>query len=101
MKTGTFFQKTSQYNTERQHDSGRREHYILAAVSVLVIFLLFVFFRRLSPFVYETNDDLFLRMIASGEMTGVPEAHLHFISYPAGLLLSLLDRKSTRLNSSH
>lgn len=92
MKTGTFFQKTSPYNTERQHDSGRREHYILAAVSVLVVFLLFVFFRRLSPFVYETNDDLFLRMIASGEMSGVPEAHLHFISYPAGLLLSLLYR---------
>lgn len=90
MKTGTFFQKTSPYNTERQHDSGRREHYILAAVSLLVVFLLFVFFRRLSPFVYETNDDLFLRMIASGEMSGVPEAHLLYISYPTGLLLSCL-----------
>lgn len=60
--------------------------------SVLAVFLLFCFFRRLSPFVYQTNDDLFLRMIASGEISGTPESHLHFIAYPAGLLLSLLYR---------
>ena len=54
----------------------------------LVVFLLFCLFHYLSPFVYQTNDDLFLRMIASGEMSGEAESHLHYISYPAGLLIS-------------
>lgn len=59
-----------------------------ACCSILVVFLLFCFFRRLSPFVYQTNDDLFLRMVASGEISGTPESHLLHISYPTGLLLS-------------
>ncbi len=63
-----------------------------AVCPVLVVFLLFCFFRRLAPFVYQTNDDLFIRMIASGEISGMPESRLHFIAYPAGLLLSLLYR---------
>lgn len=62
------------------------------ACCILVVFLLFLFFRHLAPFVYQTNDDLFLRMIASGEISGTPESRLHFIAYPAGLLLSLLYR---------
>lgn len=56
--------------------------------SVLVVFLLFCFFRHLAPFVYQTNDDLFLRMIVSGEISGTPESHLFYISYPVGLLLA-------------
>lgn len=58
------------------------------ACCILVVFLLFLFFRHLAPFVYQTNDDLFLRMIASGEISGTPESRLFYISYPAGLLLS-------------
>ena len=71
---------------------GRHNRYILSGISVLAVFLLFCFFRHLAPFVYQTNDDLFLSMIASGKMSGDPETHLHFISYPAGLFLSLLYR---------
>lgn len=63
-----------------------------AAVCTLVVFLLFCFFHYLSPFIYQTNDDLFLRMIASGEMSGEAESRLHYISYPAGLLISTLYR---------
>lgn len=92
MKTGTFFHGRLQNNIQKQQNNNGREHYILAIISALTVLLLFVLFRRLTPFVYETNDDLFLRMIASGEMSGVPEAHLHFISYPAGLFLTLLYR---------
>lgn len=61
-----------------------------ALASALVVFLLFCLFHYLSPFVYQTNDDLFLRMIVSGEMSGEPESRLYYISYPAGLLISAL-----------
>lgn len=67
---------------------------ITAFTCAFVVFLLFCFFHYLSPFVYQTNDDLFLRMIVSGEMSGEAESRLHFISYPAGLVLSLLYRLS-------
>lgn len=53
-----------------------------------IIALLFFYFRSLSPFIYQTNDDPFLKMILSGEMTGAPCARSFYISYPAGLLIS-------------
>lgn len=70
----------------------KQKSFIPALLCALIVLGLFCFFRILSPFVYQTNDDLFLRMIASGEVSGEPESHLHFISYPAGLFLSLLYR---------
>lgn len=87
-----FYDKIKNNKTIWQHVADRQNRYILTGVSALTVFLLFCFFRHLAPFVYQTNDDLFLRMIVSGEMSGVPETHLHFISYPAGLFLSLLYR---------
>lgn len=66
------------------------EPHFLGILSILVVLLLFCYFRRLSPFIYQTNDDLFLKMIASGEMTGTPEPHMFYLSYPVGLLLSNL-----------
>ena len=36
-----------------------------------------------------TNDDVMLKAIASGEITGSPEAHLIYIMYPLGLILKL------------
>lgn len=42
--------------------------------------------------VFATNDDMYLRMILSGEITGTPEAHIFHIGYPVGVLLSFLYR---------
>lgn len=42
--------------------------------------------------VFATNDDMYLRMILSGEITGTPEAHIFHIGYPVGVLLSYLYR---------
>ncbi len=56
--------------------------------SICIIALLFSYFRSLSPFIFQTNDDPFLKMILSGEMTGTPCARSFYISYPAGLLIS-------------
>lgn len=36
-----------------------------------------------------TNDDVMLKAIVSGEITGSPEAHLIYIMYPLGLILKL------------
>lgn len=68
------------------------EPYFLSIFSALVVFLLFCYFRRLSPFIFQTNDDLFLKMIVSGVMTGRPDPRMFYLSYPAGLLLSALYR---------
>lgn len=70
------------------------EPYFPGIFSALVVFLLFCYFRRLSPFIYQTNDDLFLKMIVSGEMTCTPDPRMFYLSYPAGLLLSCLYRLS-------
>lgn len=75
----------------------KTEPCLLGVLSVLVVFLLFWYFRRLSPFIYQTNDDLFLKMIVSGEMTGTPNPRMFYLSYPAGLLLSALYRLSPQL----
>lgn len=63
----------------------------------LIVFSLFCYFRRLSPFIFQTNDDVFLKMILSGQMTGTPEPHSFYLSYPAGLLLSCLYKLSPHL----
>ncbi len=42
--------------------------------------------------IYFNNDDFFLKQIASGEMTGTPEAHLLHIGYLSGILLNVLYR---------
>ncbi len=66
---------------------------IIGLFSALTVALLFCYFRSLSPFIYQTNDDLFLNMIVSGEMTGTPDSRMFYLSYPAGLLLSTLYRQ--------
>lgn len=78
--------------TEKRTASDRSALLISRIVSGIVILLLFLFFRRLSPFIYQINDDFFLKTLVSGEVCGIPQAHLLHISYPTGLLLSGLYR---------
>ncbi len=66
------------------------ESRVIGIFSALIVLLLFCYFRSLSPFIYQTNDDLFLKMIVSGEMTGTPESRMFYLSYPVGLFLSAL-----------
>ena len=61
---------------------------MIGGVSVFSVILLFFCFRQRSPFIYQTNDDLFLKMLVSGEMCGICQTHLFHISYPVGVLLS-------------
>ncbi len=67
-----------------------RKDIIIPFIAVIYALGLILFFSWRSPFIYETNDDLFLKWIASGEITGEPDAMLFHIGYPAGLFLSAL-----------
>lgn len=64
-------------------------HYYTIAF-ILISSILFVLLD-ISP-VYYNNDDFFLKQIASGELTGIPETHLLHIGYLTGCFLSLLYR---------
>lgn len=53
----------------------------------IILFLLL----NVTPIFYN-NDDWYLNQLISGELTGVPEAHLVHIGYLSGIMLSLLYR---------
>ena len=80
------------FHGERQVEGAGRltEFCALTAVSAISVLFLFYCFRKLSPFIYQTNDDLFLKMLVSGEMCGRPQSRLFYVSFPAGLFLSAL-----------
>ena len=63
-------------------------------VMVLIAALVFIECIGILTFVcfppyLATNDDVMLKAIVSGEITGSPEAHLIYIMYPLGLFLKL------------
>lgn len=43
-------------------------------------------------FLFRTNDDIYLRAILSGDLTGKPDAHAVYILYPLSWILSFLYR---------
>lgn len=52
--------------------------------------IIFVVIAILLPIRFETNDDTVMLLISSGAYSGVPDAHLVFINYIYGFLLSSL-----------
>ena len=61
------------------------------ALTVLSIPLIILFAFDVTP-IYYNNDDLFLKQVASGELTGTPETHLLHLGFLPGCLLSALYR---------
>lgn len=55
--------------------------FFMSAVCYIIIYKCF-------PMVYAINDDVAMRDIASGAFSGEPDAHLIFIKYVLGILLS-------------
>ena len=49
------------------------------AASFLITGLYFVFVYQGLPFLYDINDDVAMRNVAAGVITGEPDAHLIFI----------------------
>ena len=76
--------------------SGKKSEkkYIIGPDVLLAAFLITVAmgvytFVRYTPYL-ATNDDVMLKAIVSGEITGAPDAHLIYIMYPLGWILKLL-----------
>lgn len=77
-------------NIEKAQHSKMLESVLLLITAFFGVLGLFCLFYKISPFIYLTNDDLFIQSVVSGEVTGTPEAHLIHIGYPVGLLVSSL-----------
>ncbi len=69
----------------------RRRLWQIGAALLVTLLVATLVMITVSP-VYVTNDDMAMRRIASGRYTGTPDAHLVFILYPLGLLISGLYR---------
>lgn len=59
--------------------------FLLALLITAVYFL--IIYEKL-PFLYDINDDVAMRNVAAGVITGTPDAHLIFVKYILGLLIS-------------
>ena len=51
---------------------------IIASVSILTVLLLIIIWNAIAPF-QSDNDNIYLRTIVSGEMTGHYESHLYYM----------------------
>lgn len=67
-----------------------KKHWFEISISTAVLVLAMVGISLLFGYAHRTNDDVFLRSIASGNYTGTPDAHLIYILYPLGLILKAL-----------
>lgn len=65
---------------------------IALVVSFLITGLYFAIVYRSFPIVYEINDDVAMRNVAAGVITGEPDAHLMFVKYLLGLVIAGLYR---------
>lgn len=61
-------------------------------LSIVTTGILFITFYLFTPFIYQTNDDMFISALISGVESGQPENRLLFINYLLGLILSFLHR---------
>nr|MCR4649997.1 hypothetical protein [Lachnospiraceae bacterium] len=50
---------------------------ILLAVSAVSVLILIVVWNLAAPFLID-NDNIYLKTVASGEMTGTPEPHMYY-----------------------
>ena len=61
-------------------------------LSLLITGVYFAFVYQELPFLYDINDDVAMRNVAAGVITGTPDAHLIFVKYVLGLVISGLYR---------
>ena len=71
-------------------NSGKRS-VILLALSIISVFGIVIIWQIMAPFLID-NDNIYLKTIASGEMTGTPEAHMFYMGIVSGSIISFLYR---------
>lgn len=57
-------------------------------LSFVIMTIYFVFVYQNIPFIYDINDDVAMRNVAAGVITGSPDAHLLHIKYILGLVIA-------------
>lgn len=87
-------------NGSREKKNNRRG--IQAAAALVLAFVLtglwFLLIYQTVPFIYDINDDVAMRNVAAGVITGTPDAHLLHIKYLLGLFISGLYRMAPGLD---
>lgn len=68
---------------------GTKEHMLMAFLfSFVITGIYFVFVYQNIPFIYDINDDVAMRNVAAGVITGSPDAHLLHIKYILGWIIA-------------
>ena len=62
---------------------------IFLGISLISVCALIVIWNALTPFLID-NDNIYLKTVASGEMTGNPEPHMYYMGIISGFVLSIL-----------
>ena len=69
--------------------TGTKGRMLLAfLLSFVITTIYFVFVYQNIPFIYDINDDVAMRNVAAGVITGSPDAHLLHIKYILGLVIA-------------
>lgn len=67
----------------------KKTNLITAAVICVVLAAFIIVANRIAPFLLD-NDNIYLKTVASGEMTGRPEAQMYYIDYVFGIIVTFL-----------
>lgn len=67
--------------------TGKR-HLAALLLSFLITGIYFVLAYQSIPFIYDINDDVAMRNVAAGVITGAPDAHLLHMKYVLGLVIA-------------
>src|ERR1035437_8053121 len=78
LKQSTFINEAPKTTAHWKHLS------MLLGLNIIIL----SFFSWILPIRFETNDDVTMLLLASGKITGTPEAHLVYINYILGYLLT-------------
>lgn len=68
----------------------KNQNLIASFATLVYIVTIVIFIYHVEPFVYDTNDDMLIRSILSGELTGTPEYRTYYVSSVAGIIISML-----------
>ncbi len=61
---------------------------VMLLLSFVITGIYFIFIYQKIPFIYDINDDVAMRNVAAGVITGAPDAHLLHVKYCLGLVIA-------------
>ena len=76
-------------NNDRIKGVKQYDKYIWILSSIAVVGVLLLWLSKNLDFMFISNDDIYIRAILSGDLTGTPDAHTIYILYPLAWVLAL------------